>query len=183
MKIPSLPKLPRRTWALIIAILLILAAIPALGLMRFTTNHPFFCLSCHRNLETPQMWLPSRSHPESVTCTDCHTRPGEIIPRKFFASDEVMTNNCLRCHPTIPRGEQVDLPNIRIVKISHKLHAEKKALCIECHRNLEHDTLSPRTNRPRMETCYQCHQAHPRTQACDVCHPINLVYTGKGKSS
>jgi hypothetical protein len=33
-----------------------------------------------------------------------------------------------------------------------------------------------------METCYQCHQAHPRTQACDVCHPINLVYSGKAKS-
>jgi primosomal protein N' len=30
-----------------------------------------------------------------------------------------------------------------------------------------------------METCYQCHQAHPRTQACDKCHPINLVYTRK----
>jgi hypothetical protein len=30
-----------------------------------------------------------------------------------------------------------------------------------------------------METCYHCHQAHPRTQACDQCHPINLVYPKK----
>lgn len=28
-----------------------------------------------------------------------------------------------------------------------------------------------------------CHQAHPRTQACDSCHPINLVYLKKGKAS
>jgi hypothetical protein len=34
-----------------------------------------------------------------------------------------------------------------------------------------------------METCYHCHQAHPRTQACDKCHPINLVYSPKEKTS
>jgi anaerobic selenocysteine-containing dehydrogenase len=28
-----------------------------------------------------------------------------------------------------------------------------------------------------------CHQVHPRTQACDSCHPINLVYLKKGKAS
>ncbi len=182
-KIPPLPKLSKRTWVFIIAILLILAAIPGLGLVRFTTTHPFVCLSCHQNQDPREMWLPSRIHPASVTCTDCHTKPGEIFPRKFYASDDLMNTKCLNCHPTIPRGEQVDLQNIRIVKISHKLHGEKKALCIDCHRNIEHDTLSPRTNRPRMETCYQCHQAHPRTQACDKCHPINLVYSGKGKPS
>jgi primosomal protein N' len=33
-----------------------------------------------------------------------------------------------------------------------------------------------------METCYHCHQAHPRTQACDKCHPINLVYAPKEKT-
>jgi hypothetical protein len=49
MKIPSLPKLSKRTWALIIAVILILTAIPALGLMRFTTSHPFFCLSCRQS--------------------------------------------------------------------------------------------------------------------------------------
>ena len=50
---PPIPKLSKRTWALIVVILLILAAIPGLGLVRFTTGHPFFCLSCHQNQDTP----------------------------------------------------------------------------------------------------------------------------------
>ncbi len=179
MKIPSLPNLSKRTWTFLIAILLILGAIPGLGLVRFTTTHPFFCLSCHQKRDPVEMWLPSRIHPASVTCKDCHSNPGEIIPRKFSASDDLMNQSCLRCHSIVPRGEQMDLQNVRIVKISHKLHVEKKALCIDCHRNIEHDKGSPRTNRPAMETCYHCHQAHPRTQACDTCHPINLVYTKK----
>ncbi len=183
MKIPSIPKLPRRTWALIIVIVLVLAAIPTLGLIRFTTTHPTFCMTCHINQGIPEMWTPSRMHPASVGCTECHVNPGQIIPRKFSASDDLMNDSCLRCHSPIPRGEQVDLQTVRIVKISHKLHAEKKALCIDCHRNIQHDKLSPQTNRPRMETCYQCHEAHPRTQACDKCHPINLVYSSKGKAS
>ncbi len=183
MKIPSLPKLPRRTWALMIAILLVLAAIPLWGLVRFTTTNSLFCLSCHQNQEPQEMWLPSRVHPASISCKDCHTPPGEVLPRKFSASDDLMNDQCLRCHPAMARGEQADLKSVRIVKISHKLHAEKKALCIDCHRNIAHDSASLRTNRPQMETCYHCHQAHPRTQACDQCHPINLVYLKKGKAS
>ncbi len=108
-KIPRIPKLPKRTWALIVAVLLIVAAVPALGVVRFTTSHPFFCLSCHRNQEAAEMWLPSRVHPASATCTDCHTSPGDLIPRKFSASDELMNQNCTRCHSTVPRGEQTDL--------------------------------------------------------------------------
>ncbi|MBI5967306.1 MAG: hypothetical protein HY882_05560 [Deltaproteobacteria bacterium] len=179
MKIPPLPKWSKRTWALITVIILILAAIPTLGLVLFTTTHPFYCLSCHRNQNPTERWLPSRAHPASVTCTDCHAKPGEIFPSTYYASDDLMNKNCLRCHQSIPRGEQTDLHSVRIVKISHKLHAEKNALCIDCHFNIEHDTYSPRTNRPRMETCYHCHEAHPRNQACDKCHPINLVYTKK----
>ena len=101
MKIPAIPNLPKKTWALIVAILLVLAAIPGLGLVRFTTTHPLFCLSCHQNQEPTQLWLPSRIHPASVSCTDCHSSPGELIPRKFSASDELMNQNCLRCHPAI----------------------------------------------------------------------------------
>jgi nitrate/TMAO reductase-like tetraheme cytochrome c subunit len=176
MKIPELPKLSKRTWGLIVAILVLLAAIPGLGLVRFTTGHPFFCLSCHRNQDVPEMWLASRVHPASVTCTECHAPPGEIIPRKFSASDELMNQNCRRCHDPLPGGEQTTLQSVRVVFVSHKRHAEKGALCTDCHRNLEHDKSSPRTNRPTMESCYRCHQAHPRSQACNTCHPINLVY-------
>ncbi len=182
MKIPKIPKLPRlskRTSVLIIVCLLVLAAIPGLGLVRFTTGHPFFCLSCHRNQELAEMWLPSRVHPASVTCTDCHAIPGDLVPRRFSANDELMNRACIRCHPSIPGGEQNTLQTVRFVFVSHKLHAEKGARCTDCHRNLEHDKSSPQTNRPAMEACYQCHQAHPRTQACNTCHPINLVYGKK----
>jgi len=180
MKIPAIPKLSKWTWALIAGVLVILAAIPGLGLVQFTSSHPFFCLSCHKNQEPIQMWLPSRVHPQSVGCVDCHTPRGEItLSHAFSASDDLMNQRCLSCHPTNPAGEQMDLDKVKIVKISHQQHENEKALCIDCHRNVEHDKGTPRTNRPTMETCYQCHEAHPRTQACDKCHPINLVYTRK----
>ncbi len=180
MKIPDLPKLSKRTWALIAAILLLLAAIPGLGLIRFTTSHPFFCLSCHQNQNIPERWLPSRVHPASTGCVDCHTNGDSLIlAHSFSASDEKMNQRCLSCHPTIPGGEQTTLQTVRVVFVSHKLHLDKKVLCIDCHRNVAHDRGTPRTNRPTMQTCYQCHQAHPRSQACDKCHPINLAYTKK----
>jgi nitrate/TMAO reductase-like tetraheme cytochrome c subunit len=180
MKIPVIPKLSKRTWAFIVAILLILAAIPAFGLVRFTTSHPFFCLTCHKNQDIPERWLASRVHPASVDCVDCHlSKGGNSFSHSFSASDDLMNHRCVGCHQNIPGGEQMDLDKVRVVKVSHKQHADKKVLCIDCHRNLAHDKGTPRTNRPTMETCYQCHQAHPRTQACDRCHPINLVYTKK----
>ncbi len=180
IQIPKLPKLSKPVWGLIVAVLLILVAIPGLGVVRFTTGHPFFCLSCHENRDAPGKWVASRVHPASVTCTDCHTAAGQLIPRKFSASDELLNKSCLTCHPNpVPKGEQTDLQNVRIVKISHKLHADRKALCIDCHRNIEHDKRPVRTNRPTMETCYQCHEAHPRSQACETCHPIKLEYTKK----
>ena len=179
MKIPAIPKLYKRTWALIAAVLVILAALPGLGVVRFTTSHPFFCLSCHKNQNPIEMWVPSRVHPASVGCVDCHTSKNRFMAHSFSASDDVMHQKCVSCHGTVPGGEQMDLDKVKIVKISHRQHADKKILCIDCHRNLEHDKGTPRTNRPVMETCYQCHQAHPRTQACDKCHPINLVYTKK----
>jgi nitrate/TMAO reductase-like tetraheme cytochrome c subunit len=184
-QIPTIPKLSKGTWAILVVILLIVVAVPALGLVRFTTSHPIFCMTCHENLNTPEMWLASRVHPESVGCTDCHTSVSlaGIFPRKFSANDELMNSKCVACHKEIPKGEQTDIKTVRYVKISHKAHKDLNVMCVDCHRNVVHDTQSPRTNRPRMEACYGCHLgAHPRDQACDKCHPINLV-SGKGKSS
>lgn len=175
----SLSKLSKKTWIFLGTIILVLAAISGLALVRFTTAHPFFCLTCHQNQEPTTRWLPSRMHPTSVVCTDCHSQPGAFLWRHFFANDRLMNENCLRCHPTMSQQEQKSLNNIRLVKISHKLHTQRNISCLDCHRNIQHDTFSPRTNRPRMETCYHCHEAHPRTQSCDFCHPINLVYTQK----
>lgn len=178
-KFPSLPKLSKKICLLVVAIILVLAAIAGLTLVRFTTSHPFFCLTCHQNQEPTTRWLPSRMHPASVVCTDCHSQPGAFFWRHFSASSQFMNENCLRCHPTMSQQEKKNLDHIRLVKISHKLHAQRKISCLDCHRNIQHDTFNPRTNRPRMETCYHCHEAHPRTQACDFCHLINLVYTKK----
>ena len=73
----------------------------------------------------------------------------------------------------------MDLDKVRVVNVSCKQPADKKVLGIDCHRNAAYEKGTPRTNRPPMENCYHCHRAHPRTQAGDKCHPINLVYTKK----
>lgn len=178
-KFPSLPHFSKKTWIILLIFILVLAALPGLALVRFTTSHPSFCLSCHQNQEPSARWLPSRAHPSSVVCSDCHSQPSSIWRRPFSASSKLINENCRRCHPSLPQKEQENLDNVRIIKISHKSHTQKDLSCLECHSNIQHDALNPRTNRPRMETCYKCHQAHPRTQACDHCHPINLVYSQK----
>src|SRR5919201_146962 len=47
------------------------------------TNHPKFCASCHNIRPSYESWLAS-TH-KSVTCVDCHVRPG----LKGFLHDKV----------------------------------------------------------------------------------------------
>jgi ribosomal protein L31 len=53
--------------------------------------------------------------------------------------------------------------------MNHQFHLEGVgAQCTDCHRNISHDKLTPVTNRPRMEFCFQCHEANRET--CSTCH-------------
>jgi cytochrome c nitrite reductase small subunit len=113
------------------------------------TNHPTFCASCHNIRPSHDSWLTS-TH-KSVTCVDCHVRPGV----KGFLHDKVRaglkdvaiyvfdtptdaynlqatvhSEVCLGCHQAILRVSEVALrdlpPPVKDVGLimSHRKHME-----------------------------------------------------------
>ncbi|MCL4370944.1 MAG: c-type cytochrome [Chloroflexi bacterium] len=171
-----LPSWPLGLWLVV----LVVAAIPAVGipgivLAHYTTSSPAFCLSCHGTGDTPDRSVPSEVHPsfDKVSCVDCHAKPGQVVfegyVKGFLAEPERITINCLRCHSAMSeRTDQQGFKfNVRTIIINHQAHIQRGAGCVSCHANVAHDLEVPKTNRPRMESCYSC---HPRTDSCTKCH-------------
>jgi len=170
------PRWPVWLWLVVLAV----AAIPVVGvpgvvLAHYTTSNSGFCLNCHGTGETPDRSVPSDVHPsfDQVSCVDCHAKPGQIVfegyVKGFMAEPERVASNCVRCHAGMT--ERTDTQgfkfNVRGIAIDHKAHLDRGATCVSCHSNVAHDLEVPKTNRPRMESCYACHS---RTTSCTTCH-------------
>jgi nitrate/TMAO reductase-like tetraheme cytochrome c subunit len=133
------------------------------------TTYPMICLSCHARQTSISMWAPSAIHPARVTCVNCHAKPYQLFPRDFFA-DEQMNDNCLYCHRDVA---EKGMETADHMKIDHKLHTEEaKLMCIDCHRNIEHDKTEAGTNRPSHLTCIECHEESISggPESCMKCH-------------
>jgi nitrate/TMAO reductase-like tetraheme cytochrome c subunit len=133
------------------------------------TSYSVICLSCHAKQTSLTMWGPSAIHPARVTCVDCHAKPYQFFPRNFFA-DERVNKNCLFCHKYVPKKGMETADHM---KIDHKLHTEEaKLMCIDCHRNIEHDKTEAGTNRPSHLTCIECHEEaiSGGPESCMKCH-------------
>lgn len=133
------------------------------------TTYPAICLSCHARQTSISMWSPSSIHPARVTCVNCHAKPGQLFPRDFFA-DERVNDNCLSCHKHVA---EKGIETADHMKIDHKLHTEEaKLMCIDCHRNIEHDKTEAGTNRPSHLTCIECHEEaiSGGPESCMKCH-------------
>ena len=173
--VPPFGRLPLTLWIALLAIAVPLALVPLVTLARHTTSNPGFCLSCHGVGDTPDRGVRSLVHPsfDSVGCTDCHARPGQIVfdgyVQGFLAEPERVSGNCVRCHSEMTStNAQPDFRyNFLDIKITHRQHLDAGATCTTCHKNVAHDLRQPPTNRPRMETCFQCHST---TEACATCH-------------
>lgn len=182
-RVPGLPTsilerikgLPRWVWfVLAIAALPPLSA-PVAGLARYTTTSSEYCLTCHGAGDTPDRAVRSVVHPgfDKVTCVDCHAKHGQIVyegyVKGFAAEPERVASNCARCHEAIPlRNDNQGFKfNFADITITHKSHLERGATCASCHSNVAHDLAVPQTNRPRMESCNQCHSV---SENCAKCH-------------
>jgi hypothetical protein len=133
------------------------------------TTHPAICLSCHGRQTSISMWSPSQLHPKTVTCVNCHAKPGQLFPRDFFA-DQQVNDNCLGCHRHVAQKE---IEEAHHMKIAHKIHIEEsKLMCIDCHRNIAHEKMEAGTNRPRRLTCTECHEEaiSGGPESCTKCH-------------
>jgi len=182
-RIPGLPlsllerikELPRWVWfVLAIAILPPLTA-PVAGLARYTTSSSEYCLTCHGAGDTPDRSVKSVVHPgfDKVTCVDCHAKHGQVVyegyVKGFAAEPERVASNCVRCHEATPlRNDNQGFKfNFADINVTHKSHLERGATCATCHSNVAHDLGVPQTNRPRMESCNQCHSV---SESCTKCH-------------
>jgi nitrate/TMAO reductase-like tetraheme cytochrome c subunit len=167
----NIKKILKSKWVIFVVgpLLTLIGPVLVIWVGHTLTTHPLICLSCHARQTSISMWSPSSIHPAHVTCVDCHARPGQLFPRDFFADDQVNAN-CLVCHkPVAEKG----IETTDHMKIDHKLHTEEaKLMCIDCHRNIEHDKTEAGTNRPSHLTCIECHEEaiSGGPESCMKCH-------------
>lgn len=187
-----------------VGILLLLVA-SAFGVLKLTMA-PSFCARCHVMAPEYVTWQAS-SHVQ-IACTSCHIKPGlgNLIAHKLGASKELLlyfTNTynrpikmadmlpdmvCTQCHSAYrsftPSGDLI---------IPHDKHADKKVLCVECHKGVAHGNIVARGmtkddnyavwtpevgkkqmikdyTEPKMNDCLNCHIKRNVTQACEACH-------------
>ena len=167
---------------------------------RTINTTPHQCATCHA--EITAMWKRSQGHPaDRVTCYECHAQHAEapasanvfglvrdqLIPEKYFSSDERVEARCEGCHP---KTREAETEVKKVIKVNHKAHlvtakdAEGKPLamrCLACHRNVAHDKAQIETNRPTMAGCFagQCHPKDRNKDNCRRCHYQQLAEPGQ----
>lgn len=160
-------------WKFILGTLVVLS-IPSVfvfSLERYTTSNEHYCMTCHYKMWGKDFLTHSNLHPDSVRCPQCHANHDEIIPKDFSAHPERINPNCVRCHKKMFKKTDTEgfRNNVMKINIPHKFHLQEVgALCTDCHFNIKHDKFRPVTNRPRMETCLECHDKE--TTPCSKCH-------------
>lgn len=142
-------------------------------------DDPKTCVNCHVMTSEYNSWMHS-SHREATTCNSCHVPHDNIVSKYYFkakdglyhasvftlrqepqvifmkeASQEVVQNNCIRCHQQ----------QVTDVKLSSWLdnHQENRTgrKCWECHREVPHGkvhglsstrfTLAPIPTNPELD--------------------------------
>lgn len=122
---------------------------------------------------------------EKHSCTGCH--PGRSEEAFFMRvpeyKDEMVNENCLRCHGSVLEEKQSSEKRLTSVAIPHALHRENGILCTECHGLVVHGSNPNGFNKPSMHTCFEkCHDDKnaPRSK-CEVCHVLpNNMLIGTG---
>lgn len=170
-----IPRWPLWIWFIVGIAMIPVLSLPLMGVARYTTTSPQYCITCHGTGETPDRSVKSVVHPDfdRVSCVDCHAKPGQVVfegyYKGFMAEPERVSSNCIRCHSSMTTTDDQEgfKFNSQQIRIPHKLHLDLGATCTTCHSNIAHDLRTPQTNRPTMESCNTC---HAKTESCNKCH-------------
>ncbi len=162
-----------KPWKILIGIFIvtIIPTVFVILLERYTTSNENFCMTCHYKMWGKNFLVHSNIHPDSVRCPQCHAKHNQLIPKDFSAHPDRINPNCVRCHQEMSRKSDTEGFRFNVMKIqfSHRLHIQEVGVvCTDCHYNIKHDKFRPVTNRPRMESCFSCHDRE--TTSCDTCH-------------
>lgn len=129
------------------------------SLVSYMSDDPLACVNCHVMTPMYNSWMHS-SHREQASCNDCHVPHDNVFNKYYFkakdglfhasvftaraepevmfmreASQEVVQNNCIRCH--IQQVTQVKYDGW--IKDHKENRVERK--CWSCHQELPHGTV------------------------------------------
>jgi len=168
---------------------LVMAAVPgillSLGFVHLVGTQKLYCLNCHVNQKDQNFWLKSEVHPD-INCATCHDEgEGGLVYSafhfKFSADDEIVNPKCIGCHmddlggPVGIDSPGKSRPDSELVRIPHSMHVDDLGIkCTFCHYNVFHERRPAglATYRPKMETCYNCHDE--ASTSCETCHPAGI---------
>lgn len=144
---------------------------------------PTFCLSCHFEQGPYDTWKQS-TH-SRVACNQCHVPLGTWNAVKFrmnliqWIVVQVSKNPTQPSAVQMPANANCDICHKVKRKVSpsgdllipHDSHIGLRGLkCVDCHRNLVHNTKKTARNKPPMTVCYKCHDGKKAPNSCATCH-------------
>jgi len=170
-----LPQISLKLLSVIGLFVFVILGTSTLAGFKFVATNPNACQTCHPNLYA--MWEKSKVHPEDKSdCEDCHVKRKYQARPLFLSDPETVNNHCESCHEDML--DKIQVEKTKLIKISHKRHANENITCFACHRNVAHDKEIPSTYRPRKKVCLDCHireiEGSPEDEACMMCHYIIL---------
>ncbi|WP_299109567.1 cytochrome c nitrite reductase small subunit [uncultured Tenacibaculum sp.] len=129
------------------------------SLVSYMSDDPLACVNCHVMTPMYNSWMHS-SHREQASCNDCHVPHDNVLNKYYFkakdglfhasvftaraepevmfmreASQEVVQNNCIRCHM-----QQVTQVKYDGWLENHKENRTERK-CWSCHQELPHGTV------------------------------------------
>ncbi|MGG8494976.1 cytochrome c nitrite reductase small subunit [Tenacibaculum sp. TC6] len=129
------------------------------SLVSYMSDDPLACVNCHVMTPMYNSWMHS-SHREWASCNDCHVPHDNVVNKYFFkakdglfhasvftaraepevmfmreASQEVVQNNCIRCHV-----QQITQIKYDGWLENHKENRTERK-CWSCHQELPHGTV------------------------------------------
>ena len=133
------------------------------------------CVDCHDEATTSTK-ASDRMMPEASTCDGCHGSDHKKI--RDVKGGEGMAA-CALCHQAYQPsfGNDVirmELPTAHLVS-NHKVHADRKINCEQCHGAVQDVELATREQLPRMKGCFGCHAMSGPGRGtakndCETCH-------------
>ncbi len=176
--------------AIILALVVVIGAGAGVYGVRAFFGSEVMCASCHSDMD--MSGTKDSGHPDAASCWQCHENTvnnmakkygpmdavTNYVPHWFSTDDDMVNENCLRCHQEI-QFDDYDDDSPKVIKVSHRKHMGEGLVCTDCHYNVAHNKNGDQgTYRPQKSDCYRCHlrdiEGSARDESCKKCHYIIL---------
>jgi hypothetical protein len=125
-----------------------------------TVEADLACVECHVGIDTAGH-ATKLSAPTKEICAKCHTGVNSL-------ADFGITWGS-------PTYREPSLKPEQIVTYAHNSHLAKNIACSRCHGNLDREWNQGLSNRPAMNTCFNCHNGTKVSNNCSLCHGSHVT--------